>query len=192
MNLPLKVSSRYALKEWDAQVQILLAGQHAVLIRKGGIIEKNLEFEIEHRAFFLYPTHLHQNKLELKPEHHALLKENAADSEVVFSGFAEVQAVWKIENLDVALQLETFQALSQKAIERRFNYRNKPYLHVLLLKVSRLEYAFQLHETPEMMGCVSWVPLDQVHTRVASPVRSEAQLQQVFQQLVELLGQPNA
>lgn len=182
------VQSMYGLKEWDAQVQLLLSGDYALLIRKGGIIEKNLEFEIEHRDFFLYPTFLHQNKLELKDEHHPVMLDQNPPSEVEFSAFATVKAVWKIQNLDVALQLEKFQALNAKAIERRFNYRNKPYLHALLLEISRLHAPFVLTETPEMMGCVSWVPLDQVHSTEATPVLSAQQLDTLSQQLTDLLG----
>ncbi|GEM46522.1 DUF1802 family protein [Deinococcus cellulosilyticus] len=186
------VQSMYGLKEWDAQVQLLLSGQYAVLVRKGGIIEKNLEFEIEHREFFLYPTFLHQNKLELKEEHHPLILDQNPPSEVAFSAFARVRAVWKIEDLDVALQIEKLQALNSKAIERRFNYRNKPYLHVLLLEVFSLETSFVLTETPEMFGCISWVPLDQVHEVHARPVLPGQQLEALHQQLVDLLGAPQS
>lgn len=186
----MNVQSLYALKEWNAQIQTLLQGQYAVLIRKGGIIEKNLEFEIEHREFFLYPTYLHQNKLEIKSEHLALVEDHLAPEQVHFTAFARVKAVWKVEDLSRALQMEPFQALNQKAIERRFLYRNKPYVHVLMLEVSRLEQPFELLETPEMLGCLSWVPLDQEHVVKANPVLPDGDLQRLFHELQSILGAP--
>lgn len=186
----MNVQSMHALKEWNAQIQTLLQGQYAVLIRKGGIIEKNLEFEIEHREFFLYPTYLHQNKLEIKPEHLALVEDPLAPEQVHFTAFARVKAVWKVEDLSRALRLEPLQALNQKAIERRFLYRNKPYVHVLLLEVSRLEQPFELLETPEMLGCLSWVPLDQEHLGKATSVLPEAELHRLYQELQSILGGP--
>ena len=78
-----------------------------------------------------------------------------------FQVFAAVKAVWKIENLELVKSLEPFQALSLAALERRFAYRNKPWVHALLLRVSRLPEPVLLSETPHYAGCVSWVELEQ-------------------------------
>ena len=56
-----------ALKEWDAQVCALETGRASLIVRKGGIVEKNGEFKVEHTRFWLYPTFLHQNPGELRP-----------------------------------------------------------------------------------------------------------------------------
>lgn len=152
-------SSSYALKEWDAQVQALARGDVALVLRKGGIMETHEGFEVEHRSFFLYPTFLHQNPAEVRDEFAGLLRPDPSPGTVVFPAFARVVDVWRIEDLDRALSLQEAQVLNADAIRRRFHYRNRPWLHVLLLDVVRLGAPSALPETPEMLGCVSWVPL---------------------------------
>ena len=152
---------KQALKEWDAQVRALEAGSVALIVRKGGITERKNDFEVEHKQFLLYPTFLHQNPGELQPQYANLLLENPNPGLVQFQVFAAVKAVWKIENLELVKSLEPFQALSLAALERRFAYRNKPWVHALLLRVSRLPEPVLLSETPHYAGCVSWVELEQ-------------------------------
>ncbi len=150
----------YALKEWDAQVQALLRGEVALILRKGGILETHEGFEVEHGSFYLYPTYLHQNAPELRPAFRGLLHPDPQPGTVTLPAHAEVLAVWKVESLDKLLALEDMQALSAAAIERRFAYRGRPWLHALLLRVTRLTDPPRFAETPEMLGCQSWVPLD--------------------------------
>ncbi|MFC4452430.1 DUF1802 family protein [Deinococcus sonorensis] len=177
-----------ALKEWDAQCQALANGSSALLLRKGGIMETHEGFEVEHRAFLLYPTFLHQNPAELRLPFQPLLRPDPAPGLIHFATSAEVVQVWRIEDLDVALSLEPFQALNVQAIERRFHYRNRPWLHALLLRTSPLATPVSVPETPEMLGCVSWVPLFQPAGPTLAPVCSEAQLQELELQLQARLG----
>ena len=148
-----------ALKEWDAQAQALTTGQTAVIVRKGGIMETHGGFEVAHRGFWLYPTFLHQNPAELRPAFLPLLRSDPHPGQIVLPARAEVVDVYKIESLDKALALEDLQALNAAAIERRFFYRNRPWLHALVLRVWPLPEPLALDETPDMLGCVSWVPL---------------------------------
>jgi hypothetical protein len=57
----------YALKEWSVTVDSLLAGRQILLLRKGGIHEQHNGFHLEHRRFFLFPTHVHQSLHTLHP-----------------------------------------------------------------------------------------------------------------------------
>ncbi|WP_102126426.1 DUF1802 family protein [Deinococcus planocerae] len=166
----------FALKEWDTQCQALTSGRSALLIRKGGIMETHEGFEVEHRAFLLYPTFLHQNPAELRPEFTGLLRDDPEPGTIVLPALAEVVAVHRVESLEQALALEPLQALTAGAIERRFLYRNRPWVHALLLRVRPLAAPLRLPETPEMLGCVSWVPLGDVQHQAASPVLGEAEL----------------
>ncbi len=166
-----------ALKEWDIQCQALTSGTSALLIRKGGIMETHAGFEVEHRAFYLYPTFLHQNPAELKPEFTGLLREDPQPGRIVLPALAEVVAVHRVESLERALALEPYQALTAGAIERRFHYRNRPWVHALLLRVRPLARPATLEETPEMLGCVSWVPLPGVTAQAGAPVLGDAELE---------------
>ncbi len=150
----------YALKEWDAQVQALMRGEVSLVLRKGGIREIRKGFDVNHEAFWLYPTYLHQNAAELRPPFAAALRPDPDPGTVHFPAWAEVAGVWRIESLDRALALEPLQALSEKAITSRFNYRDKPWIHALLLRVYPQPSVPALPETREMLGCVSWVPFE--------------------------------
>lgn len=156
----------FALKEWDAQVQALLRGEVALVLRKGGIREIRKGFEVTHERFLLYPTYLHQNAAELRAEFQSNLHPDPQPGTVHFPALAEVAGVWKVEDLGRALALEPLQALSAQAITSRFRYKDKPWLHAVLLRVKPLSAPFERVETREMLGCVSWVPLDDVDAEV--------------------------
>jgi hypothetical protein len=180
---------KQALKEWDAQIRALEAGNLSLIVRKGGIVERKHEFEVEHKQFWLYPTFLHQNPGELQPQYANLLFENPQPGLVQFQVFAEVKAVWKIENLGLVKQLEPFQALSSAALERRFHYRDKPWVHALLLRVSSLREPVTLTETPHYAGCVSWVELEQdIAVQGLEPVLEDSKFLELQTQLERLLG----
>lgn len=169
----------YALKEWDAQVQALTAGRAALLLRKGGILETHDGFEVEHREFLLYPTFLHQNPRELRPEFQAWLRPDPQPGVVTLPALARVAGVWRVEDLARALALEGLQALNAAAIERRFLYRNRPWLHAVLLEVSRLAPPLELRETPELLGCVSWVPLGALAVQEGERAAARAEVEAV-------------
>jgi hypothetical protein len=170
----------FALKEWDAQARALSTGQTAVILRKGGIMETHDGFEVEHREFLIYPTFLHQNGAELRPEFQSLLRDDPAPGHIVVPARVEVVAVHKVESLEQALALEDLQALNASAIERRFHYRNRPWLHAMVLRVAPLEPPLMLTETPQMLGCLSWVPLEgEPELYAGPPALSEAALQKI-------------
>jgi hypothetical protein len=181
-----------ALKEWDTQCQALTTGRAAVILRKGGIMETHDGFEVEHRRFLLYPTFLHQNPAELRPEYQSLLRPDPQPGRIVVPALAEVVQVWKVEDLTRARALEPLQALTAGAIERRYHYRNRPWLHALLLRVSPLPAPLPLDETPQMLGCVSWVPLGLTEVQTGEPVRSEDELQALTDRIGALLGEHQA
>jgi hypothetical protein len=154
------MSTIHALKEWDAQIQALETGQTALAIRKGGIVEARGEFEVEHREFWLYPTFLHQNPGELRSEFLSLLRPDSAPGKVPIRAFARVERVWKLEDLENIKALEPHQCLTAAALERKFRYRNKPWVHALLLRVYKLGPVKTISESELQRGCVSWVPLE--------------------------------
>ena len=172
-----------ALKEWDVQTRALELGRVALLMRKGGIVEQRGEFSVEHQKFWFYKTFLHQNAAELRPEFQDLLRENPNAGGVELSSFAVVEKTWKLEDLAIIRQLETYNALSADALERKFHYRNKPFVHALLLRVYTCDPVHIL-ETPEYAGCVSWVQLEQnIEARNAQPVLSDQDFTQFKTQL---------
>ncbi len=179
-----------ALKEWDAQIQALCQGQTSLLIRKGGIAETSEGFEITNNRFWLYPTFMHQNQTELRPEFMSFLRPDSSPGTIRIPALAEVQAVWKIHELPKALALESHQALNAAAIERKYNYKNKPWVHAILLKIQTLNPVQEIAETETYAGCVSWVRLEQNYsTENLQAVFTDTDMQKQKIQLMETLGQ---
>jgi hypothetical protein len=176
-----------ALKEWDAQVQALATGQVGLVLRKGGIIETRDEFSVEHTRFWLYPTFLHENLGELRMPFHELLRRDPSPGNVALGALATVERVWKIETLEGALKLEPLQALTADTIERRFAYRNRPWLHALLLRVHACS-PVMLEEHSGYAGCVSWVPLEaSVTPAQTKPALSDAEFTRLSREIELLL-----
>lgn len=179
--------SATALKEWDAQCSLLTSGEVSVLIRKGGIMETHDGFEVERRSFLLYPTFLHQNPGELKPEHAGRLRPDPDPGRIHVPALAEVVAVHRVESLGAARALEPWQALTADAIERKFHYRGRPWVHALVLRVCPLTRPVVLDETPDMLGCVSWVPLGGLDMQAGASVLDEPELRARAQALEDVL-----
>ncbi|ANE42747.1 DUF1802 family protein [Deinococcus puniceus] len=178
-----------ALKEWDTQAQALSLGQTALLIRKGGIMETHDGFEVEHRSFLLYPTFLHQNPAELRPEFAPLLRDDPQPGAILLPALAEVVGVWKVEQEAQARALADLQALTADAISRRFAYRGRPWVHALLLRVRPLSAPLVLPETPQMLGCVSWVPLGEIVVDAGRPVLDVAKLESIRNEIEARLAE---
>lgn len=176
----LPARSEYALKEWAAIEQLLGAGELTLLLRKGGLWERRDGFEMEHRRFWLFPTLYHQNDTELRPElSWALAAAEEAHPEpeqIRLEHFAEVTDAFRVEDLPTLLSLVDAQGLTRETIESRFHYRNRPYLHALLLRVYRLPCPHLISNTMDYEGCVSWVTLDDaLATEGALPVLTDEQ-----------------
>ena len=176
------------LKEWDVQCGLLTRGETSLLIRKGGIHERHGEFEVEHRRFVLYPTYIHQNPEELRAEFAPLLRTDPAPGRVRPPALAEVVAVHRVTDLAAAQRLEPLQALTARAIARKFAYKNRPWVHALVLRIWPLREPPTLTETAQMLGCVSWVPLGAVPVETGAPAVSDADLAARAAEVRRLLG----
>jgi hypothetical protein len=167
--------SRSALKEWAAIEQVLAAGRSALLLRKGGLWERREGFEMEHREFWLFPTLYHQNPHELREEYAwALESARAAHPDgdrIRLEHYAVVTDAFRVESLATLRGLAKFHTLTEGTIESRFHYRDRPYLHALLLRVYRIPRPHLVPNTLGYEGCVSWVELDDaLDTAGAVPV----------------------
>lgn len=154
--------SRQALKEWAAVEDALARGRLSVLVRKGGIYERRGGFEVEHRAFWIFPTGWHQNESELRPsllEHLGDVPRWAPDP-LHFRLFCVVEDALRVESLDALQRLGDLQPFTDQTLRSRFEYRGKPYLHVLIVRAHGLPAPREVHNTPTYEGCVSWVELD--------------------------------
>lgn len=185
--------NRSALKEWGAVEQALAEGRTTVLVRKGGIHERRRDFEVEHREFWLFPTLYHQNRNELRPEF--LRSLDAAEAlphdvnRVRIEHYAVVEDAFRVESLDALHRLDGLHALTRETVDSRFAYRDRPYLHVLVLRTFRLPEPHVIPNTLDYEGCVSWVELDDaLPTAGARPVLPDGEFADRRAEVLARLG----
>ncbi|MBW3628262.1 MAG: DUF1802 family protein [Gemmatimonadetes bacterium] len=185
--------NRSALKEWAAMEQILAAGSACVLLRKGGIWEKKDGFEMEHREFWIFPTHFHQNPHELAPEFKWALDPASqppdAPDRIRIEHYAVVRDAFRVDDLETLLRLDGQHALDAATVESRFRYRGRPYLYVLVLRMYRMPTPHLVPNTLDYEGCVSWVTLDvPLSTNSALPVLSDSEFDSRRSEVIRRLG----
>ncbi|MEH2346230.1 MAG: DUF1802 family protein, partial [Nostoc sp.] len=68
--MPMELTTTFhALKEWAVAINALESGKTIMLLRKGGIHERNGHFQVAHKQILLYPTYEHQQAFMLKAEY---------------------------------------------------------------------------------------------------------------------------
>jgi hypothetical protein len=169
-----------ALKEWAIVCRALADGRQTLLIRKGGIEEIKAGFQVFHRDFWLFPTSVHQNVVDLVPAVHAEFAEIQATQPpagtIAFQLYATAEDVLKVMDLDRLRSLDGCHILSWDCVASRFHYRNKPGVHVMTLRVYRRPTGITLPNTPSYDGCVSWVDLGtSLATEGCTPVLSDTE-----------------
>ena len=183
--------NRSALKEWAAVEHALAEGRITLLVRKGGIYEKRGGFEVEHREFWIHPTGWHQNESELAPDFRGYLDETPrfAPDQIPFRLYCVVEDALRVESLEALERLADMQPFTPETLRSRFEYRGRPWLHVLVVRAFRLPEPRLVANTPAYEGCVSWVELDEpLPTAGARPVLLDAQFAHQRHEIVRLLG----
>jgi hypothetical protein len=169
-----------ALKEWAIVCQALADGRQTLLIRKGGIHEIREGFEVAHRSFWLFPTYVHQNAADLvatvHDEFRAFHAVQPDPGTLSIQLYATVEDVVRVTELERLRPLAGQHILSWECVAARFHYRNKPGVHLLLLRVYRRPEPILLSFKQWYDGCVSWVDLDQpLRPDGCRPVLSDAE-----------------
>jgi hypothetical protein len=153
-----------ALQEWAACCQALLSGRLMLLVRKGGIHERQGGgFSLAHPRFALLPTHVHQRADRLRPgiaDHGGATCPPAPSGTLAVAGWAEAAGVWKAGDLVRILALGDELAFSGPELEARFRYRDQPWLYLVALRVHRLAAVQCIPDLPRYAGCVSWIDLE--------------------------------
>lgn len=185
-----------ALKEWAVTIKALDGGKQVLLLRKGGIREK--EFKVEHEEFLLYPSYEHQRSDLLKPEFLGELREtlspwggvapNESPQSVTFTHFARVRDVIEVTDPAKVEALSPYFIWTTDYAEQRLHWRPRKPLEILLVRVYRLEYPVMMPVSPYFAGCKSWVELDSgIPLGRLTAVISEEQFDEAAQRIREVL-----
>ena len=155
-------SLNIALKEWATVCTALETGRQALLLRKGGISEDEGEFRVEHRAFLLFPTYLHQNPQMVKEADRGAYEAWAEEPErIKLSGVGVVTDIVRLASRAQMDALYDEHVWTPPLIDMRFGYKPEKPLYLMFVRGYRLAEPVTIDNTPAYAGCKSWVPLDE-------------------------------
>ena len=175
----INVESAHALKEWAIVGEALARNRQIVLLRKGGLLDEDGHFALEHSQFWLLPTWLHQERGLVKAQHQDLWKQTprAADENAKIAylrQFARVEKVWQLdENAESAL-LQVPHIWSAHYLDLRFAYQPDKTLLCAALRVYIASEPIRYPLRDGDLGCRSWVDLVQpIGARVRPAIGDE-------------------
>ncbi|MBI2068077.1 MAG: DUF1802 family protein [Deltaproteobacteria bacterium] len=177
------------LKEWAIVCKALGEGRQIFVARKGGISEETEGFVVENRSFFLFPTTLHQNREEIKPEFYLdleLIGSEESQGKILLQYFAEVTATVVCQDKRSLHHLLKEHIWTNSFLESRFDYRGDGRLTLLILRVYELPQMIELPMKTSYRGCKSWVTISPPLTVPLGlrPVLSDSEF---FQQSLSLI-----
>jgi hypothetical protein len=162
-----------AFKEWAVTIEALARGEQIIILRKGGIHEPNLHFQIEHDRFLFFPGYLHQDAELLKPDYRSWLTDDEGQpdpspdpSKITFSLYAEVTDVIELgvtttgDPESAAAALEPFHIWAPGFALKRVHWKPLHPLNAIFLRCYSIQEPVTMPLTPEYTGCTSWVGLD--------------------------------
>jgi len=185
------ISCNIALKEWALTCRALQDGLQIVLLRKGGILDEDGAFAVEHNTFWLQPTYLHQSRHLVKPEYSGLLQEvEAGQQKGENREFITLQLLAHAERTftlwpDDEVKLQRVRHIwSDDYVDLRYNYRPEHPLLCLALRVFVPPQPFVQPMQPEYSGCRSWLELaEPLEYSGARPALDDTQFAQQLQEL---------
>jgi len=186
-----------ALKEWAVAIEALASGKQILLMRKGGIVEETRHFELKSPSFYVYPTYEHQRRELLKEENQSDIDVTLAgwspdDTKVTLRLYAEVIEDIEIHDQETLNRLRDFHIWTDHFAEERLKWKKKLPLHVLLLRIYKLDPGLSIDIEEEYLGCKSWVNLPSHVTSVERgqlvPILSDEQFQDQVERIRQALS----
>ncbi|MBA4544465.1 DUF1802 family protein [Thermoactinomyces daqus] len=156
-----RANTRIALKEWAVTVEALGEGKQIIVMRKGGIAEETRHFEVRSDRFFLYPAYEHQKEELLKPEYRAEIAKtlqswSPEQETATIKYFAELHEDIEVMDEEALFRLAPCHIWTNDFAHERLKWKKKLPLHLLLLRVYRLDQPARIPIRPEYSGCKSW------------------------------------
>jgi hypothetical protein len=174
-----KANTHMALKEWAVTLEALGQGKQILLMRKGGIAEETRHFEVQSDRFFLYPAYEHQKEELLKPEYQEkiaeTLKEWSPEQQTAkVKYFAALHEDIEVIDERALFRLEPHHIWTNNFASDRLKWKKKLPLHLLLVRVYRLDEPVEIPVRPEYLGCKSWHQLpEELKELNGTPVLSD-------------------
>ncbi|MDQ6418310.1 DUF1802 family protein [Paenibacillus sp. LHD-117] len=154
-----------ALKEWAVSVKALREGKQIIVMRKGGIIEETRDFQLISHNFYMMPAYEHQRKELLKAAYQDEMDETLAEwspeaETIKLDTYAEVTDDIEITEQETLDKLRDCHIWTDTFAEERLKWKRKKPLHLLLMKIYRLDEPIHAPMRDAYNGCKSWVRLE--------------------------------
>ncbi|MEH2145912.1 DUF1802 family protein [Nostoc sp.] len=181
----------HALKEWAVAVNALEDGKTIMLLRKGGIHERNGHFQVAQKQILLYPTCEHQQAFMLKAEYANSVYPVTSGwhpETVRIGSWAEITDILPVSDESIVNTLLPFHIWNEHFISDRLKWKPRQPLYILLLRTYQLpEQEIPYHA--KYGGCKSWIDLDQpIHLQGAKPVLSDFAYTQLVETIRKIVG----
>ena len=183
-----------ALKEWAVICDLLVAGEQAILIRKGGIAETAGpgRFQLEVPRFALFPAWLHQFPERVKPAwRHRVQVYDREPDELEINGLGVVDHIWRVPTRESLDALAGLHAWEPEHLDMRWNYKPNQPLYLLAVRAYRLAQPRTIANNPRYAGCKSWVdlnPSDAIDDQRATPVLNDETYSRIVNQIDAVLN----
>lgn len=181
-----------------------------ITLRKGGIREENKHFEIAGKQFFLYPTFDHQQAGLVRESHVPELKRALEDGvwnppaptarqmeagvpvaqpvSVRVRAWAEVVASYEVTQPDMLESLIPYHVWTREYAAKRFNWKPRHPLHVLLLRTYRIPRPVTIRVAEDYLGCKSWIDVERELPFEGTAVVSDAEFAAIQADVEQRLG----
>ncbi len=174
------METRIALREWAVAVKALEEGRQTIVLRKGGIAEETKEFRLESPKFYLFPSFEHQRPNLVVPEAAAGVEQTQAEAAktpgyVRVASFAEVAEEHEVTDAETLKRLEGLHVWTEDYAEERLRWKKTKPLHVLVLRVYRLDDPQAIPIRDSYAGCKSWIELHDLRESSITPVLDDEQ-----------------
>ncbi|HIW33524.1 MAG TPA: DUF1802 family protein [Candidatus Paenibacillus intestinavium] len=183
-----------ALKEWAVTVGALLQGELIFVMRKGGIVEETRDFELISPQFYLMPAYEHQKEHLLKEAFQGriaatMTQWSPTQSYMKLEGYAKVVEDIEITSEEQLQALRDLHIWTDEFTTERLKWKKKNPLHLLIMRVYRLEKpALPPMRTP-YMGCKSWVKIeDELKASNLEPVLTDEKFEQKYNEIKAALN----
>ncbi|MCP6761550.1 MAG: DUF1802 family protein [Fischerella sp. CENA71] len=182
----------HALKEWAITVTALEAGKTIMLLRKGGIHERNGRFQVVHDEILLYPTYEHQQPFLLKPEYANLVYPVTSGwhpETIRIGSWAKITDIFPVCDASIVNALLPFHIWNEHFISDRLKWKARQPLYILLLRTYNLPQVREIPYLPEYGGCKSWIDLDEtINIEDAKPALSDSTYYQLVAEIRDIVG----
>jgi hypothetical protein len=195
MSALIKADTTMGLKDWAVAVEALGTGKQILVMRKGGIAEETRHFAVQSERFFLYPAYEHQKEELLKPEYQGEIAKTRSlwspgKQTTTIKYFAVLHEDIEVMEEEALFRLAPHHIWTNRFAAERLKWKKKLPLHVLLLRVYKLEQPLEIPIRDEYLGCKSWhqMPVELSGLK-GSPVLSDAEFMAEAEAIKSTLAQ---